>query len=393
LGDLSGEFFDFYAIELVDVDEDDGTDGELTLVRVLEYLAEHVEFEQPHFAVCDDEEVSAAAGGIEDANGAELLVEVAEAPGVAADSIELGAKRVEEQRLKRLEDVGFASVMLAEIAAGFLILDGLEECAEDCGRDARPIEGAALQDYFPHPAVERSKGYELFEELAVNVAECGKVFVEVALAVVFRGVKDLKELREEGTEVGTVFGGALLDPFAELLTLEDGIVFREETEEDANEEEFEGMTFVAGGLEEVVELAEFFGGLDVDGVLLAKCVRLVASDETEAADVLVKLFEGKLDWVFVGIEVVEADATEVGDDDVAREVPFFEAVEVIGGLVECAVEVETSRFVFNKKDALPEEVDETAFAVGLYYGLFEGRNTAAVDAKHMEEAVPKRFCF
>jgi hypothetical protein len=47
----------------------------LTLVRVLEYLAEHVEFEQPHFAVCDDEEVSAAAGGIEDANGAELLVE------------------------------------------------------------------------------------------------------------------------------------------------------------------------------------------------------------------------------------------------------------------------------------------------------------------------------
>ena len=58
------------------------------------------------------------------------------------------------------------------------------------------------------------------------------MFVEVALAAVFRLVENLKELGEERAEVGAVLRGALLDPLAELLALKDGVVFREEAEED-----------------------------------------------------------------------------------------------------------------------------------------------------------------
>jgi len=128
-----------------------------------------------------------------------------------------------------------------------------------------------------------------------------------------------------------------------------------------------------GVLEEIVEFAELFSGLDVGLVLRWIGFRLVASNESEEPDVLVKLFERELDGVFVRIEVVEADTGEVGDDDVTREVALLEAVEVVRGLVKRAVEIASARFVLDEEDALPEQVDEATLPSDLMAGFSKRR--------------------
>jgi len=106
LRNLDWELFNLDAVKLIDINEDDGADGELTFQRVFEYFAQDIEFEQAQLAVGDDEEVATTAGWVEDADGSELRVEFTEAFGVAADALELDVERIEEEGLQRFENVG-----------------------------------------------------------------------------------------------------------------------------------------------------------------------------------------------------------------------------------------------------------------------------------------------
>ncbi|MGB6877224.1 MAG: hypothetical protein WBD87_14450 [Candidatus Acidiferrales bacterium] len=89
------------------------------------------------------------------------------------------------------------------------------------------------------------------------------------------------------------------------------------------------MSGVAPGFESVVEAAHDFDGFEVDGVLLYEFVLLVASDEGEFVDVLVKIGERKFYGVdaavfkeregalVVWLKIMKGDAGKIGDDDVA----------------------------------------------------------------------------
>ena len=64
LGDLGGEFLYFYAVELIDIQSDELVHVQV-LLATLVAGAQHFQFEQAQLAVADDEEVAAAAGGVE----------------------------------------------------------------------------------------------------------------------------------------------------------------------------------------------------------------------------------------------------------------------------------------------------------------------------------------
>ena len=70
-------------------------------------------------------------------------------------------------------------------------------------------------------------------------------------------------------------------------------------------------------MKSVVEVCEEFRCFDVGGVFGVGDDGAVAGDEAEGAEVFVQVLEGKLDGgVFIAI--VQGDAGEVRDDDVAR---------------------------------------------------------------------------
>ena len=116
-----------------------------------------------------------------------------------------GAEVVQEQRADDFEDVAFAGVMRADLAALSVIHDGLKERAENGGRDARPILARAAEQGVAHVAVEIGKAEMFVEQVAVDVREGGERFIEVCLAIFRRGVEDFKEPGELFAQVRAVW--------------------------------------------------------------------------------------------------------------------------------------------------------------------------------------------
>lgn len=396
-GDAGGPFVDFDAVHLVDVDAEEFGDVEEALVFVGVERFEEIEFEKAEFAVGDDEEVAAAAGGVEEFEGGEFVVKGGEFFLFRFDGFEFGAEVIEEEGADDFQDVAFGGVVGADLAAFLGLHGGLEEGAEDGGGDFGPLEAGAIEECFALAGGEVGEAEGFLEEFAVDVGEGGEVFGEVGVALVFGGVEDLEEECELWAEVGAVEFGVVLEEEFEGVGLEEFGVFGEEAEEDADEEAFEGVAGEACGFELVVEVGEFFDGLEVGGVFGVELAGLVAGDEGEVADVFVEVGEGELEGVGVVFEVVEGDSGEIGDDDVAGgvvgAVGVGEIVDVVEGLGVGFVEVSAAGFVFGDEGAGPEEVDELGVAVEVFDGFFEGGDEASGAAEDLEEFVPEGLGF
>ena len=76
LGDFSGELLDLDAVELRHADLAQLGDVEELSEVVPVQLLQHVHFEAAQLAVGDEEEVSASAGGVEERERGDLLVEL-----------------------------------------------------------------------------------------------------------------------------------------------------------------------------------------------------------------------------------------------------------------------------------------------------------------------------
>ena len=416
LGNAGGEFFDLDAVHLIDIDfgELGDIEGEFVLgfaELVAVDFQQDFEFELAQFAVGDDEEVAAAAGGVEEGEPGHAFVEGLEAGDAAGGFIgtgglELGAEFIEEERADEFEDVFFRGVVRADLASLGGIHDALEEGAEDGGGDARPLEGAGLEQLAAHVGVEIGKGDALGEEGAVDIGEGGEVFIEVGLALVFGGVEDVEESGEFGAGIGAIEGGAVFEEELEVLLIEDAGVIGEEAEEQADEQHAEVVTGEAAGVEGIVQAGHDFRGLDVGGVFWVELLLLVAGDEGEAADVLVQIGEGEDDggrlafeqWeigVLFRLEVVEGDALEIGDDEPAGHFLFAsgidEATDVFHALGVGFVEVLACGFLLNEQAAGPKEVDFPPGAGKFFHGLLEGGDGAAFDAEDAEKVVPERL--
>ena len=119
-----------------------------------------------------------------------------------------------------------------------------------------------------------------------------------------------------------------------------------------------------------MQLPQPLGGADIDAVFLAEAARLIAGDEAEQPDMLVQL--GELEFGLLAfVQVVEAEAREIGDENVTRQVAFLEAGKVVERLLRRAVQILATRLVLDEQHAFPEQVDETARAVALVHRLFE----------------------
>src|SRR5690606_37024232 len=141
----------------------------------------------------EDEEVATAAGGIEQLQRAEMAEEgiVIARPGAA---VEAGLQLVEQERADELEDVAFAGVVRADLPAGAVLHDPLEEGAEDDGADGLPLEAAALEQGQPHRPIKAGEAKALAIQTAVDVGEGVEFIADVARAVLSRRVEDFKEV-------------------------------------------------------------------------------------------------------------------------------------------------------------------------------------------------------
>ncbi len=336
LRDLGRELFDLNAVELIHIDLHFAP--QRVQFQLLHFLsrAKNFQLQQSQFPIRDDQKIPASASRIEKFQPGKLFMQLKELVRAPLRGLELGPEVVEEQRLDKFQDILFTRVMRAEIAppgGTFLVHDALEERTKNSRRYAAPIKRATVEQQGPHCAVASGYGQRLFKKPAVHIGESHEYFVEALLPFTLGCVQDLKQHRQLRYEVGAVFLGAVLDEITERTArLKERGVLGKEAEEQPNEHHFKDVSLVARGAQTVVELAHALGGLNVDRVLLGYFLRCITGDEAKELDVLVKVFKREVILRF-GIKIVEPDAGEVGDDDVAGQIAFGQAFKIIQSLL------------------------------------------------------------
>ncbi len=212
VGDDGGAWVEFDTEQLV------GIDSEAGVLKNFLGLAERVEgfedltLEPLHVLERDVEEIAAAAGGVEDAGVAKLVVElgggvdgsvlIAGREPLRDDSLDAApivAQRFHESGKNEALDVGAWSVMRSEGTALVGIQSTLQQSAEDCWLDVAPAGVGGLEQE-QHLVWSQWQGFGRFKEAAV---ELQNVFTEDGreAAVVHGLPKGFDEAREV-VEVG-----------------------------------------------------------------------------------------------------------------------------------------------------------------------------------------------
>lgn len=146
--------------------------------------------------------------------------------------------------------------------------------------------------------------------------------------------------------------GAVLNVPAEMPLGENAGVFCKEAEEYAYQKNFKVVTRVPGLGDLIVEIRHQPGGLDAYLLLFLVIGRRISGDEIEQVDVAVELRQRKF-VLLAGLNVIEADAREIRDNDVAGQGRVWEAWKVVLRLSKGFVEVFAARLMLGEKDALP----------------------------------------
>ena len=170
-GHLVGEVEELDAIELVEGDVSAVAEVHYSVAAALLLQPDDVHLEEAQCLVGDDEEVAAAAGGVEKFHaahaqaqlmaalddGAAVVKEFARADGTHVEEFLLtpvegeqarifGPQAVHEERVDDLHDVGHAGIVHTLLGAHVGIDHGLDHRAEDVGIDVFPVEVATFED-------------------------------------------------------------------------------------------------------------------------------------------------------------------------------------------------------------------------------------------------------
>ncbi len=394
-GDVRGGLVNLDAIELAHAQARQG--GYVEQAARLPALAEQqfndFVFQAAQFAVGDDQKVAAAAGGIEKGQRGELVVQGLQPGFAVAGGGEFVAQVVHAQGAEYAQDVAFAGVVRAEFAAaglaalvrGMRFEHALEHGAENGRGNARPVEVDAAHEHGAQFGVEGGDAGALGKQAAVDIGEGAQVVVERGLALVFGGVEHVEQFGERGPQVFAVGAGTLHQAAEHTVVAKDAGVVGEQAEQQPGEEDFEVAAFEADVEQAFVQLADGVGGIAVDGRFFDDLRGFVFEQKAEPVGLARQSFERGFP-VLAFAQVVQADAGEVGGDDVARALGLGQGDEVIGGLIEGFVEIFAPAFVFDDEFAGDEAVDEAARAAELVHGLFVDGGRLGANAKTLVEA-------
>jgi hypothetical protein len=117
---------------------------------------------------------------------------------------------------------------------------------------------------------------------AVHIGEGRQAFVEALLTSFGLRVEDLEKFCELRAKVTAIFLSFLFHPFPKCLGgLKKPGIIGKETEQEANQQNFQGMICVARTLESVMEAAHALCGTDVDWILWPNGLTLITRDEAK----------------------------------------------------------------------------------------------------------------
>lgn len=131
--------------------------------------------------------------------------------------------------------------MLSQSAALFRVYHALKHGAEDVGIDFRPVEFAAFEQKAAGAGIEIGDGLVCLEKSAVDIGETCKMDRQ-GFGTFFRGrVEGLEKCSQDFVCIFAGFVRMAFDEFGKAVFWEDFGVFGKKAEEQAGQEDIEGM--------------------------------------------------------------------------------------------------------------------------------------------------------
>ena len=333
-----GKVVDLDPVKAIDRDTNrrEGLAEDGHIGRVDSCGAHHLVLQAAQREVGLGQEVTRAAGGVEEGHSGYALLKGQQLPTAATrfsdgfEVVKLVAQPIEEKRVDDAVNVLHRGVVHAARTTRFGVEGTLKHGAEDGGRDAAPVESlrgidhqrmngfGAEHRYLPGVGL---RGRDV-EKSAVDIGQLGeRTFIGVAL--VMRRVEDTEETDQFETEDLGHFDQRLEVAKEESPLAEEPRVVRIEAEDDAHAEHIEvaerlgrcGVDVVRQ--EQVVDLPDQLAGTDGQRfLLLADALHLGIDEEVEAVELLGEVGQGDDAWRRFGcLHVVDADTSKVADDD------------------------------------------------------------------------------
>lgn len=181
--------------------------------------------------------------------------------------------------------------MLSQTAALFRVYHALKHGAEDVGIDFRPVEFAAFEQKTAGALIEIGDGLVCLEKPAVDVGEACEMDGQ-GFGTFFRGrVEGLEKCGQDFVCILAGFVRMAFDEFGKAVFGENFGVFGKKTEEQAGQEDIEGMDVfgfleMVGAADLVEKAPHFFGGFGVGRIFFKSAAFFQACEGKEKAVVL-----------------------------------------------------------------------------------------------------------
>ena len=181
--------------------------------------------------------------------------------------------------------------MLPQSAALFRVYHALKHGAENVGIDFGPVEFAAFEQKAAGAGIEIGDRLVCLEKSAVDIGETCKMDGQ-GFGTFFRG--RVEGLEKCGQDFVCIFAGFVrmaFDEFGKAVFWEDFGVFGKKAEEQAGQEDIEGMDVfgffkIVGAADMVEKASHFFGGFGVGGIFFKSAAFFQACQGKEKAVVL-----------------------------------------------------------------------------------------------------------
>jgi len=278
-GDAGGAGVEFEAEELVRVDRD--AFHLQQALRFAEFFqrAEHFAFEALHVLQGDVQKVAAAAGGIEHAHAAELVVESAQGvDGILVFALRIkqgggglgvfpvGTQGLDHGGQHQALDIGARGVVGAEGVALGGVQRALQQGAEDGGLDEAPVGTRGFAQELDLVFIQRQYA-GVGKQATIEAQHAGTDGGGEGVAV----VHVLPQTAHQRHEGGGVLLAFLQQGF-EALGGQQAHIFREHGEERAHQEAGDGVRWLPAGLQTLGKQGKLGGDLAGDAGGLARGV-------------------------------------------------------------------------------------------------------------------------
>ena len=129
----------------------------------------------------------------------------------------------------------------------------------------------------------------------------------------------------------------------------------------------------------------------IERQVIALLARLLTCNKAKAVNLLRQLFKGEHQRRKIAINIDQANAGKVADDDIARQLVVGQPMKIVVALGKGRIQVLAARLLLDQQRAGPEHINAPRLVSQLFDIFFKTENPASRQPEDLKKLVPKNL--